>query len=200
LSENAANRDFKVALNALNTTLEPQRRARSTPFFIQRHGSAYGLNLASGLELDAVEFELWIRAGLEEQDTAKSIHALEQGLALYKGDYMPDRRYQDWSIEERERLQVLYLRGGEKLAKLYREEQRYEASIHWCEQILEKDSCWEEAYRLLMLCHSTLNNRNQAIKWYQKCCRVLERELGVKPMATTTRMYESLLAANATHL
>ncbi|SEC62551.1 BTAD domain-containing putative transcriptional regulator [Paenibacillus sp. GP183] len=200
LSENAANRDFKVALNALNTTLEPQRRARSTPFFIQRHGSAYGLNLASGLELDAVEFELWIRAGLEEQDAAQAIHALEKGLALYKGDYMPDRRYQDWSIEERERLQVLYLRGSEKLAKLYQEEQRYEASIHWCEQILEKDCCWEEAYRLLMLSHSTLNNRNQAIKWYKKCCRVLERELGVKPMAATTRMYESLLASNATHL
>jgi DNA-binding SARP family transcriptional activator len=137
---------------------------------------------------------------LEEQDAAKAIHALEKGLALYKGDYMPDRRYQDWSIEERERLQVLYLRGGEKLAKLYQQEQRYEASIHWCEQILEKDCCWEEAYRLLMLCHSTLSNRNQAIKWYQKCCRVLERELGVKPMAATTRMYESLLAPNATHL
>jgi two-component SAPR family response regulator len=200
LSENAAVRDFKVALNALNTTLEPQRRARSTPFFIQRHGSAYGLNLASGLELDAIEFESWIRIGLEEKDSAKANHALERGLALYKGDYMPDRRYQDWSIEERERLQVLYLRGAERIAKLYREDERHEAAIHWCEQILEKDSCWEEAYRLLMQSHRTLNNRNQAIKWYQKCCRVLERELGVKPMAATTSIYESLLATDVTHL
>jgi LuxR family maltose regulon positive regulatory protein len=200
LSENAAVRDFKVALNALNTTLEPQRRARSTPFFIQRHGSAYGLNLASGLELDAIEFESWIRIGLEEKDSAKANHALERGLVLYKGDYMPDRRYQDWSIEERERLQVLYLRGAERIAKLYREDERHEAAIHWCEQILEKDSCWEEAYRLLMQSHRTLNNRNQAIKWYQKCCRVLERELGVKPMAATTSIYESLLATDVTHL
>ncbi|CAM2865837.1 BTAD domain-containing putative transcriptional regulator [Paenibacillus sediminis] len=200
LLEKAANRDFKVALNALNTTLEPQRRARSTPFFIQRHGSAYGLNLASGLELDVIEFESWIRSGLEEKDTQKAIHSLERGLALYKGDYMPDRRYEDWSIEERERLQVLYLRGAERLVHYYWEQKRCEEAVHYCEQILEKDACWEEAYRLLMLCHCALGNRNLAIKWYQKCVRVLERELGVKPMTTTTQLYESLLASDVTHL
>jgi hypothetical protein len=57
LEEKAAVRDFKVALNALNTALEPHRQARSGTFFIQRHESSYGLNLASGFELDAVEFE-----------------------------------------------------------------------------------------------------------------------------------------------
>jgi tetratricopeptide (TPR) repeat protein len=68
LEEKAAVRDFKVALNALNTALEPHRQARSGTFFIQRHESSYGLNLASGFELDAVEFEAMIKQGLEEKD------------------------------------------------------------------------------------------------------------------------------------
>ncbi|WP_161793414.1 BTAD domain-containing putative transcriptional regulator [Cohnella kolymensis] len=199
LDEKSANRDFKVALNALNTTLEPQRRARSTPFFILRHGSSYGLNLASGLELDTVEFESWIRAGLEEQDPQKAAAFLDKGLKLYKGDYLPDRQYEDWSADERERLQSLFLRAAERMAKLDMEAGRYEQAINWCEKILEKDSCSEEAYRLLMRCHYKMNNRSQALKWYQKCCKVLERELGVKPMIQTTHLYESL-QSDVTHL
>lgn len=200
LDEKSANRDLKVALNALNTALEPQRRARSTPFFIQRHGTSYGLNLASGLELDVIEFENWIRAGLEELDSRESLSKLEKGLALYKGDYMPDRRYEDWSIEERERLQVLFLRGSERLALLYLQNEQHHLAIHWCERILEHDPCWEEAYRLLMECHYKLNNRNQSIKWYQKCCKVLERELGVSPMQSTKQYYEAMLQTDVTHL
>lgn len=200
LDEKTANRDFKVVLNALNTTLEPQRRARTTPFFIQRHGTSYGLNLASGLEIDAVEFESLVRAGLIESDPQQALSALEKGLELYKGDYLPDRRFEDWSIEERERLQVLFLRGAERLAKCYLERNAYEKAIHWCEKILLSDLCWEEAYRLLMLCHFKLNNRNQAIKCYQKCSTVLERELGVKPMQSTRDLYETMLRTNVTHL
>jgi LuxR family maltose regulon positive regulatory protein len=198
--EKAASRDFKVALNALNTALEPHRRARSSPFFIQRHGSSYGLNLASGFELDAVEFESRIKAGLEETDGAKALTLLEKGLELYKGDYMPDRRYEDWCIEERERLSVLYLRGAERLAQLLVQAEAYDRAIHWCEAIVRKDACWEEAYRLLMLCHLRLGNRRQAVKWYRKCLQALKDEMGVEPMAATQELYEQLLEPDVTHL
>ena len=70
--DKSAARDFKVMLNALNTALEPHRRARANPFFIQRHGSSYGLNLASGFELDTIEFEALLKAGLEDSDSVKS--------------------------------------------------------------------------------------------------------------------------------
>lgn len=198
--EKSAGRDFKVALNALNTALEPQRRARSNPFFVQRHGSSYGLNLASGFELDAVEFESLMKAGLEETDPGKAQSLLDKGLELYKGAYMPDRRYEDWCIEERERLTVLYLRGAERLARLLVEAEAYDKAIRWCEAIVAKDSCWEEAYRLLMLCHFKLGNRGQAVKWYRKCRQSLGQEMGVEPMPSTQGLYSELLEADVTHL
>ncbi|MFC0211427.1 BTAD domain-containing putative transcriptional regulator [Paenibacillus chartarius] len=198
--EKGAARDFKVALNALNMALEPHRRARSSPFFIQRHGSSYGLNLAAGFELDAVEFESRVKAGLEEPDGGKARGLLERGLELYRGDYMPDRRYEDWCIEERERLSVLYLRGAERLAKLLVQAGEWDRAIRWCESIVQKDSCWEEAYRLLMLCHLRQGSRSQASRWYQKCCQALEREMGVEPMSATRELYVKLLDADVTHL
>lgn len=200
LDEKSANRDFKVALNALNTALEPARLARTNPFFIQRHGTSYGLNLAAGLELDIVDFESLIKAGLEEPHSERALRYLDKGLVLYSGDFLPDRRFEDWCIEERERLQVLFLRGGERMAKLCVEMKSYDSAIHWCERMLEMDSCWEEAYRLLMQCHYELNNRNQAIKWYQRCCKTIMDELGIEPMKATKQLYNQIMQSDVTRL
>nr|WP_309098869.1 BTAD domain-containing putative transcriptional regulator [Fredinandcohnia onubensis] len=191
--EAAAARDFKVALNALNNALEPNRVARSTPFFIQRIGSSYGLNQEAGYQLDIIEFEEWIHAGLHEKDTDQIIKCLRRALEYYEGDYLPNRRYEDWCLGERERLQVLFLRGAERIAQGYVQTEKFEEAIYWCEQILAKDRTWEEAYRLLMFCYYHKNNRPQAIKWYRKCVAALEEELGVEPMQTTKQMYEMVL-------
>ncbi|WP_099362395.1 BTAD domain-containing putative transcriptional regulator [Fredinandcohnia onubensis] len=191
--EAAAARDFKVALNALNNALEPNRVARSTPFFIQRNGSSYGLNQEAGYQLDIIEFEEWIHAGLYEKDTDQIIKCLRRALEYYEGDYLPNRRYEDWCLGERERLQVLFLRGAERIAQGFVQTEEFEEAIYWCEQILAKDRTWEEAYRLLMFCYYHKNNRPQAIKWYRKCVAALEEELGVDPMQPTKQMYEMVL-------
>lgn len=183
--EEAAQRDFKVALNALNKALEPNREARATAFFIQRHGSSYGFNLASGYQLDAEEFERLVVSGLAEADHKQATALLEKGLAYYQGEYLPDCRYEDWCIEERERLGVLYLRGAEKLAQAYLALEQYEASIRWCEKILQIDDCWEEAYRLLMICYHRQNNRSLSLKWYEKCVAKLKEQMGVSPLPST---------------
>ncbi|MEH7384718.1 BTAD domain-containing putative transcriptional regulator [Bacillus sp. JJ1521] len=191
--EAAAARDFKVALNALNNALEPNRVARSTPFFIGRIGSSYGLNQQAGYQLDIIEFEEWVHAGLHEKDTEQIIKCLRRALEFYEGDYLPNRRYEDWCLSERERLQVLFLRGAERIAQCFVQTEKFDEAIYWCEQILAKDRTWEEAYRLLMFCYYHKNNRPQAIKWYKKCVSALEDELGVDPMQPTKQMYEMVL-------
>ncbi|MCA1030956.1 transcriptional regulator [Bacillus timonensis] len=195
--EKQATRDFKVALNALNNALEPNRKARVTPFFIQRLGSAYGLNPNAGASIDSEDFEEWIQAGLNEKDTDKTIECLLRGLESYEGDYLPDRKYDDWCLNERERLQVFFLRGSERLAQAFVQKEWYDKAIYWCERIIDKDQTWEEAYRLLMFCYYQKNNRPQAIKWYKKCLNSLEKELGVEPMQPTQQMYQMIITADS---
>ncbi|MGD6899368.1 BTAD domain-containing putative transcriptional regulator [Bacillus infantis] len=189
----SADRDFKVALNALNNVLEPNRKPRKNPFFISREGTSYGINPKAVIDLDSILFEEWIKDGLEEKDHGKSIHRLERALKLYAGDYLPERRYEDWCISEKERLQVYFLRGAEKLAQLCVRKEDYDMAIEWCERIIEKDRTWEEAYRLLMYCYYSKNNRPRAIRWFQKCCEVLEEELGVAPLEPTLHMHEMIM-------
>jgi DNA-binding SARP family transcriptional activator len=190
--EAAAERDFKVALNALNKVIEPHRKARSESFFIERRGLLYGLNSRAVIEIDAVRFQTLIEKGLEERDRDAAAEMLKQGLSLYQGDYLPDRLYADWCAEERERLLLLFLKGAERLAQINVSKENFDEAIYWCNQILARDRCWEEAYRLLMYCYYRKNNRAYAVKLYKKCCEQLKNELGVEPLETTKQMFEMI--------
>jgi LuxR family maltose regulon positive regulatory protein len=190
--EEAASRDFKVALNALNKALEPNREARASAFFIQRHGSSYGFNLASGYHIDVEEFEKLLTLGMAETEPRQAVSLLEKGLAYYQGEYLPDCRYEDWCMEERERLHVMFLRGAERLAQAYLDLEEYDAAIRWCEGIVRIDDCWEEAYRMLMIAYYRKNNRAQAIRWYEKCAAKLQEQLGVEPLPTTLETYRQI--------
>lgn len=192
-AEEVAARDFKVVLNTLNNVLEPHRKARTTPFFIHRHESAYGLNLAAPFELDSVQFERGVIKGLgKNTSTEEAIEYLSQALELYKGDYLPERIHEDWCLEERERLQVLYIRGCERLAQLYLQSGEEYLCISWAEKILEKDRCWEEAYYLLMEAYRRRENRKMVLHYYKKCKEVLAKELGVAPMEKIEKMIEQM--------
>ncbi len=190
--EEAATRDFKVALNALNKALEPNREARASAFFIQRHGSSYGFNLASGYYIDVEEFEKLVSLGIAEEEPRHAVALLEKGLAYYQGEYLPDCRYDDWCMEERERLHVMFLRGAEKLARAYLDLGQLDAAIKWCEAIVRVDDCWEEAYRMLMTAYYRKNNRAQAIRWYEKCVAKLQEQLGVQPLPATVETYRKI--------
>ncbi|AST90524.1 MULTISPECIES: BTAD domain-containing putative transcriptional regulator [Sutcliffiella] len=191
--EKTVTRDFKVALNTLNKVLEPNRKPREEPFFIQRTGSSYGLNLHSGYTIDCVVFEEWARLGLEARDKEQSLQYLQQAIHMYQGDFLPDQKYADWCLTERERLLVYFLRAAEKLAQLLVSKNDYNQAIEWCERILEKDETWEEAYRLIMYCYYQNNNRPQAMKYFAKCKEKLAEELGIEPMQSTLKMYEVIM-------
>nr|WP_263325156.1 BTAD domain-containing putative transcriptional regulator [Neobacillus sp. Marseille-Q6967] len=193
LDKKSADRDFKVALNSLHHVLEPARKARAAPFFIIREGVFYGLNPQAVIELDITDFQDWIQKGLHDDDPVKSIPHLEKALAIYLGEYLPDRRYADWCISKRESMLVYFLRGAEKMAQLMVRRENYDSVIYWCEKIILRDRTWEEAYRLLMYSYYRKNNRPQAIKWYHKCMEVLEEELGVSPLEPTKHMYSMII-------
>lgn len=192
LDEGTLDRDFKVALNALTKALEPDRKARSSSFYIIRNGSTYRLNPDSGYQLDSEIFQCLFEEGLKENDRAIAKQKLEKGYELYKGDFLADNLYEDWAIEERERLQVLFLKGCEKLGHIILYEREYERAIKIAESIIEKDPCWEEAYRIIMISYSKLMNRTMALRWYEKCRQNLIEELGVEPMQLTRNLKEQL--------
>ena len=202
VDEKTANRDFKVAMNALSNVLEPKREARSDSFFIERVGTAYRLNRNATIWIDAQEFTLLAERGLALEErhrlagggsTDRIVLELVAALHLYQGDFLQHYPYLDWCADERDRLRTLHLRVLETLARLYQERGALQEAVSCCERILAADSCWEAAYQILMNCYHQLGNRTLVMNTYKKCVAQLDDHLGLSPLAETTKLYQRLV-------
>lgn len=187
--------DFKVAMNALMNALEPNRPARSTPFYISRQGAAYGVNHAAGVLIDADEFESYINRAnrIMEKDADQAIRLFRMALNLYKGDFLQECCYEDWSMEERERLLILYITAAEKMAWALFAQEEYEECISICTRIIAKHRCWESAHCLLMRCYHSQNNRVMVKQVFEQCQENLKDELDVQPAKETVHLYKKLM-------
>jgi len=49
----------------------------------------------------------------------------------------------------------------------------WKEAIKFCQAILDRDDCWERAYRSLMIACAELGNRVQALRAYDRCAERL---------------------------
>jgi len=194
LDGKAAESTFKVAMHGVNKALEPNRPARTDAKYILRQGLTYQLNLPLvWVDVQAVEdlIELGNLAYGAANDIA--IEAYREAIHLHHGVYLPNRIYEDWSSDERERIQVLVLGAILTLGELICEQNPME-TIRLTQQALQIDHAWEDAYRLQMQAYLQKGNRPMAIKTYRQCEKVLEEEFGIEPLPETEALYDGIMA------
>jgi DNA-binding SARP family transcriptional activator len=184
LPPEAGYRDFKVALNAMNSALEPGRPRGANPFFVRRWGNVYGMNPAARIAADVDELERL--ASTDEPDR------LRQALALYQEDYLASSLYDEWPTAERQRLRHLYLETAERLARQLIDLEAWDEIVPLCETILARDNLWEAAYRLLMQAYAAQGDLSRVQQVYQRCAATLMEELGVDPSPRTQALLQTL--------
>ena len=127
----------------------------------------------------------------KEKKTAEK--AYKKAIELYQGVFLPNRIYEDWSSEEREKTQLLILGAYITLAEIVLDENPLE-SIRLAQAALAIDNTWEDAYRLQMRGYLAKGNRPQAIKTYMKCEVILEEEYGIAPLPETKKLLQEIEA------
>lgn len=185
-----AQRDFKVALNALNRALEPARERAAPAFFVVRSDNMYGLNPDANIRVDADDFERFVNVKFGAN---QEMECLSSALRMYEDDYLPECRYEDWVVRERERLRHLYLSAAGRLAQLHLERQAWDDVIQTSNLTLARDPLWEPAYRHLMLAHARKGNLAQVQAAFNRLRDGLQRELGVDPSEETQQLLTSLV-------
>lgn len=183
-----------MSLNALRKALEPDRKAQEDSYYVLRNRSNYGFNSDAGYVFDVEEFERLLAQGDREKDKKRQNEYYHAAIKLYQGDFLADVLYVDWVQNERERLKSAFLNTLDKLVRYYYLIDDNEQALQLADLLLEHDSCWEPAYLLKMKIHHRLNRPFVAIKVYEQCQTVLERELGVTPMPEIEKYYQELIA------
>jgi len=155
------------------------------------------VSLNRGLvRLDVDEFlSLYKKARRAEQadDIKGSIAFGNSAIALYRGDYLQEELYTPWTILKREEIRALYIDILQRTAAHYQNQGSLRKSIDLYRLVVKADPTLEEAYQKLMLAYSNLGMRTEAVRVYNECRGVLDRELGLSPDKLTTSIYRRIV-------
>ncbi len=130
----------------------------------------------------------------------------ETAVSIYQGNFLDgfyvreSRRFEEWVLLERERLQRLAVYNLQQLVKTMQQQGQYAAGIEASVRLLEFDPLSEMAHRSLMLLLARSGQRNAALQQYDTCCRILDDELGVPPTSETTALYERIRSSQTSPL
>jgi DNA-binding SARP family transcriptional activator len=147
--------------------------------------------------LDVTDFESAIaRADRAEQagEPGSLRAALEQAVALYRGDLLPSC-YSDWIQDKREWLSQAFARALERLMLLLESQRDYQEAIGYAQRLLRHDPLHEATYRRLMRLYALSGDRAGALRTYHACATILRREFDAGPSSATREVYERLLQA-----
>jgi DNA-binding SARP family transcriptional activator len=163
--------------------------------FLVLSGNNFAVHPHARLWVDASEFECAWHAGWRLQrtgDTAGALREYERAEGLYRGDYLEDDPYADWTLLRREALRDAYSTILTMLASMSLQSGDHTGAIIWAQKLLAQDNCREDAYRLLMASHARLGQPSRALYWYGLCVRTLSRELGMEPSQETQDLHRSI--------
>lgn len=191
--ESQARRCLNTTLWRLRSILEPEGVRPGTYLLADRIGEI-GFNWSSDHWLDTVAFEetanrVLYRATAEM--TPVEVTDLGAALDLCKGELL-EGIYDDWALQERERLRNLYLRAMRRLMRYHRQDGDLFRSLACGQRILACDPLREDVHRELMRLYRDSGQRALAMRQYELCRQQLADEMGIEPMPETQFLYASL--------
>ncbi len=190
------NNNLKAAVRALRQTLNHDNGTNEVSPGILFEDGNYMINPEVDLWVDAEQFECHCKAGRKFEGEGKLVEAITEhkaAEALYRGDYLEDDPFEEWTYLRREALKDEYMSVLGKLAEYSMRAKDYEACIGYCQKILSKDYCREDTYQRLMCCYNRLGQRSRAVQWYRLCERTIKRELDVGPDHELVALYQKLV-------
>jgi predicted ATPase/DNA-binding SARP family transcriptional activator len=186
-------KDPDAAANNLYQAIHAARRALGDG---ARRGPTAALELRDGvislatdrLWIDVVAFEDAIRrAGGGE------VAAREEARAAYRGELLPEDRYQDWAAQARDGLAAAHRRNLLDLAAVREAEGDLESALAALRAIAELDATDEAAARRIMQLEARAGRRGGAQQQYESLRDALRRELDVEPSDETTRLARDIV-------
>ncbi|MBI3943547.1 MAG: hypothetical protein HY326_11095 [Chloroflexi bacterium] len=174
----------------------PESAGRDVVELLQVEPDWIQLNLQPDLWFDVAFFEQAFTAsqGVRGSDIdAACASRVQDAVALYQGDLL-EGWYQDWCLYERERLQNMYLAMLDKLMVYCEVQHDYETGIAHGMQILRYDLARERTHQRLMRLYFLSGDRTAALRQFERCAAILEKELHVTPDPITLRLCEQIRA------
>jgi DNA-binding SARP family transcriptional activator len=164
--------------------------------FVQLEDERYMIG-GDDVTTDCAQFEAAYREGralFSRAQSERGAVALRAALSLYRGDYLSDQCYAEWTHQARAHFIERRLSTLGFLAEHAADTGDLASALEYGTAILELDGLRERAHRQVMRAHLALGQRACALRQYQTCVDLLERELGVGPSRLTRQIHDAIRA------
>lgn len=181
----------KLARQSLRQTIFCLRRALGAGRHPALVAQADTVTLNPGaVDVDVARFEHLVRRGTAD--------ALEAAAALYHGPLLDglsvsEPEFDEWLQAERARLHELAVEVLRKIVDRHVKAGRTDAATHAAARLVALDPLQEDMHRTLMRLYARQGRRAAALRQYQTCVAIQQKELGVEPEAETKRLYLEIL-------
>ena len=186
----AARHSISKALSSLRQQLEPPGTPRGAVLWADRE--SIGIRRES-LTIDAGEFQSALTIARASGIALERRRHLIEAIGLYKGDLLPGF-YEDWVMEERERLSERRFQALRDLQELEESTGADAAAVEWAQQAVDADPLREGAVCDLMAALTRAGRDRDAIRVYRKFADLLDRELGLEPDERTQALCKAIQA------
>ncbi|HEY74805.1 MAG TPA: AAA family ATPase [Thermoflexia bacterium] len=153
-------------------------------------------NPRSDYWLDVEAFEQGVQDAKSRAQDAEGMEScllcLATCIELYRGDFL-EGFYDDWCLEERYRLEGMYLGALERLMVLHEALDQPREALRYGDRLLACDPLREDVHRAVIRLQVRLGNRAEAVRQARWCRAVLWSELGAEPAPETVALCDRLL-------
>jgi hypothetical protein len=135
-----------------------------------------------------------------EKVESPNIGDVAEALARYRGRLLEGlnpraQMFDDWLVMEQQRIDRLAVAGLERLLESDEASLNGDMAIQRARALLRIDPLREDIHRTLMLLLHNEGRSTEALKQYQNCRAILERELGIPPEPETHNLFGRITAA-----
>lgn len=188
LEADAAINNLHKTIYVARRTLEPSPTGGGS--FLHFQDDVLEMTSPGELLIDVEAFEK-AAASARQSGSAEDYRTC---LDLYKGELLPEDRYEEWAIERREALGNLYISLLLDFAQASESSRDFAATIDSLKRVVASDPTHEDAHARLMRLYAATGERHQAIRQFQRLAQSLDRELGVEPDASSVQLYDEIVA------
>ncbi len=142
------------------------------------------------LEIDVEEFE----AAAARADDQPSIERHRAAIEAYRGELLPEDRFEDWAIARREALTERYLTLLLGLADRCEDGGDDASAIAALQQAVLVEPLHEPAHRQLMRIYALTGRRQRALAQFHLLREALRREFEDEPDSDTRKLYQDILS------
>lgn len=138
-------------------------------------------------------------AAFERLRTVGTPDALQQAVDLYRGPFLSgfslgsSPEFESWAVSERQALEHRYLVALATLLEERMAHGEHQAAIAFAQRYLATDNLAEDVHRRLIELYTLSGDRSAALRQYERCAVILERELGISPLPETRAAYQAAL-------